>query len=152
MRRVIIESPFAPQTPLFEGEHEGGGSHKMCRKCLNEERREWESACNARYLDACLLDSLRRGEAPFASHGLYTRPGVLDDLKPEERRLGISAGFVWRAVAQATVIYTDLGWSEDMRAGERDAKRLRALIIEQQFHPIEYRTLGPDWDKKGSAK
>lgn len=50
MRRVIVESPYAGDI----------------------ER-------NMRYLRACLADCLRRGEAPFASHAIYTQPGVLDD-------------------------------------------------------------------------
>lgn len=113
-----------------------------------------ESALHARYLDACLLDSLRRGEAPFASHGLYTRPGVLDDLKPEERALGIEAGSVWRYSAAVTAVYTDLGQTGGMRAGIDDAQE---AMREGHDHAVEFRTLGGDWavayDKiKGDAK
>jgi hypothetical protein len=39
------------------------------------------------------------GEAPIASHLLYTQPGVLRDEIPEERRHGIDAGLAWGAVA-----------------------------------------------------
>lgn len=83
---------------------------------------------NARYLDACLLDSLRRGEAPFASHGLYTRPGVLRDSEPAERELGIKAGFAFRRVAARTVVYTDLGISEGMKLGIADALRIGGTV------------------------
>ena len=37
-------------------------------------------ATNVDYARACLRDCLQRGEAPLASHLLYTQPDVLDDL------------------------------------------------------------------------
>lgn len=150
MRRVIVESPFAPQTPLPPGFKPGwhscdwqpGGAFG-CDICPVLAVRAEESARNARYLDACLRDCLRRGEAPFASHRMYT--SALDDLKPEERALGIAAGFAWRKAAESTVIYTDLGWSSGMRAGLEHTMR---LICARPEHEIEYRTLGPDWDSR----
>lgn len=75
---------------------------------------------NMRYLRACLRDCILRGESPYASHGLLTQPGVLDDLDPEQRALGIAAGFAWREAAAVTVFYTNLGWSNGMRAALRD--------------------------------
>ncbi len=105
MIHVIIESPYA-------GDVEG----------------------NLTYLRACLRDSLLRGEAPIASHGLYTQPGVLDDTVPEERALGMNAGFAWRCRAAKTVVYTDRGISGGMRLGIEVAHDLG--------HPIEYRELG----------
>jgi hypothetical protein len=107
VRLVVIESPYAGQV----------------------ER-------NLEYLRAALADSLARGEAPYASHGLYTQPGVLDDRKPEQRAKGISAGFVWGALAAARVFYVDLGWSEGMRLGHDEAIRLGQAI--------EHRSL-PGW-------
>jgi len=50
-----------------------------------------------------------RGEAPYASHALYTQPGVLDDSIPVERETGIEAGLEWGAKADATVVYVDRG-------------------------------------------
>jgi hypothetical protein len=64
---------------------------------------------NVRYLRACMADSLRRGEAPIASHAMYTQPGVLDDSQPEERRKGMLAGWAWHERADAVVVYRDLG-------------------------------------------
>lgn len=87
-------------------------------------------------------DCLLRGEAPFASHGLYTQEGVLDDTKPEERKRGITAGFAWREKAHATVVYTDLSISSGMQLGIEDA-RVKGL-------PIEYRTL-PGWNRNSAA-
>lgn len=106
MIRVILESPFAGDT-----------------------------ATNLRYLHACMRDCLSRGEAPFASHGLY--PAVLDDTVPEERQRGMAAGFAWIPVANKTVAYTDLGVSGGMRAGIDQATRWNV--------PIEYRQLGGEW-------
>ena len=86
------------------------------------------------YARACMADCLRRGEAPFASHLLYTQPGVLDDGKPDERALGIAAGLAWGDRADATVVYTDHGLSSGMREG---ISRARAA-----GRAVEYRTLG----------
>jgi hypothetical protein len=107
MRLVIIESPYAG----------------------NIER-------NMAYARACLADSLARGEAPIASHLLYTQPGVLDDNKPGERALGIAAGLAWMAVADAQVFYVDLGWSRGMWAA---ADQLSPL------DHLECRQLGGEW-------
>ena len=72
---------------------------------------------NVEYARMCVKDSLMRGEAPIASHLLYTQTGILDDTIPEERRLGIDAGLEWRRVAERTVVYADRGISEGMRYG-----------------------------------
>lgn len=71
-------------------------------------------ALNIEFARACMADCLKRGEAPFASHLLYTQPGILDDTKSEERMLGISGGM-------------NLGIEE----AERDGR------------PVEYRKLFP---------
>lgn len=111
MRRVFIESPY-------QGDVER----------------------NLRYLRACLRDSLLRGEAPFASHGLYTQPGVLDDHDPEQRRLGIEAGFAWWWGTEAVVFYEDLGWSPGMKAAlELAAKRCE---------DTEVRRIGREWEER----
>lgn len=107
MRRVVIESPFAGNTEL-----------------------------NLRYLRACMAHCLTHDEAPYASHALYTQPGVLDDDIPVQRELGIVAGFCWRDVADLTVVYTDLGITKGMQYGIDDARR--------KGRPVEFRTL-PGW-------
>jgi hypothetical protein len=104
MRLVIIESPYA-------GEVEQ----------------------NLAYVRAAMGDCLRRGEAPFASHALYTQPGVLDDGEPAERTLGIEAGLAWGARAAATVVYADLGVTTGMRQGIARA--------EAEGRPVEWRRL-----------
>ena len=92
---------------------------------------------NLRYLRACMADCFRRGEAPFASHGLYTQDGVLDDTKPEERALGMWAGFYWGDKADCTVVYEDLGVSRGMTAGIERA--------EHQGRRVVRRMLGGEW-------
>ena len=106
VRRVVLESPFAGDV----------------------ER-------NLAYARRCLHDCLLRGEAPIASHLLYTQPGVLDDNKPEERKLGIEAGLVWGSLAEATVVYTDYGISGGMKFGIE--------IAEKEGRPVEFRKLYP---------
>jgi len=81
-------------------------------------------------------DSLLRGEAPIASHILYTQPGILDDAVAEERRQGIDAGLEWMHVADATVVYADLGISSGMRYGIEAAER--------SGKKVEFRCLGVD--------
>ena len=112
---IILESPFA-----------GKGS------TLEERDRDREK--NQRYLAAAMLDCLRRGEAPFASHGLY--PQCLNDDDIVERELGIKAGFAWRHMAKKTVVYADLGISKGMEFGIAHSKILKI--------PIEHRSL-PGW-------
>ena len=104
MKRVLIESPYA-------GDVEG----------------------NVAYARACVLDSLRRGEAPYASHLFFTQPGLLDDCDGQERALGIEAGLAWGAAAELTVVYADRGVSGGMRAGIERA--------ELEGRPVEYRSL-----------
>lgn len=123
MRLVIIESPY-------KGDRER----------------------NVRYLRACIRDCLRRGEAPFASHRMYT--DALDDDIPEERALGIEAGLAWRDVRQPVwddedtrdyvlkhrqiehAFYTDLGHTQGMLFA-----RMR---YDNEQIPHEERTLPPD--------
>ena len=105
MRTVVIESPYAG-----------------------------DIATNLRYLRAAMRDCLRRGEAPFASHALYTQDGVLDDAVPGERRLGIDAGFAVGARLDAVVFYLDLGWSPGMEAALR-YWLVEGRVIEERFLP-----------------
>jgi len=88
---------------------------------------------NLRYVRAAMHDCLLRGEAPFASHALYTQEGVLNDEVPDQRTMGIHAGFVWRSLSEKTVVYDDFGISGGMRYGIEHA--------ETAGHPIEYRQL-----------
>ena len=104
MKLVIIESPYA-------GEIE----------------------TNIEYARACVRDSLGRGEAPIASHLLYTQPGILRDEIDEERWWGINAGLAWRAVAELTAVYADRGISSGMKYGIEAAQKAGICV--------EYRAL-----------
>lgn len=100
---VIIESPLA-------GDYQG----------------------NQAYARACLLDSLKRREAPLASHLLY--PQVLDDLNPGERTTGIEAGLAWGRVADLTAVYTDRGISAGMNLGIERAKQEGRRVVFRQLY------------------
>lgn len=102
MQLVILESPFA-------GEVEK----------------------NLIYARQCMRDCFNRGEAPFASHLLYTQ--ALDDTVPEERKQGIDAGLLWGQHAVKTVVYVDRGISTGMQYGIENAKNAGRII--------EYRSL-----------
>lgn len=96
MKRVIIESPMFTRV---DG-----------TRCTPA-----EVARNVRYLKRATLDSLRRGEAPFASCLIY--PQVLDDATPEERKLGIEAGLAWAGGAHGVAFYADHGLSDGVAQG-----------------------------------
>lgn len=87
MKRVMIESPFASE--VFK-------TAEIYKK----------------YLKACILDSLERGEAPFASHGFYTQ--WLKDSKPWEREKGMACGRAWAKTADIIAFYVDYGMSPGM--------------------------------------
>jgi len=87
---------------------------------------------NIQYARRCVRDSLLRGEAPIASHLLYTQDGILRDDIPEERQLGIDAGLAWKSVAQASVVYADLGITKGMQYGIDQAKK-HGLEVEIRY-------------------
>lgn len=105
MRLVILESPFAGDV----------------------ER-------NVAYAKRAVHDCLTRDEAPIASHLLFTQPGVLNDGDPIERALGMAAGLAWYRVAEACVVYQDLGMSGGMSEGVLAARRAGVSV--------EFRNIG----------
>lgn len=119
---TIIESPYAAKNADGSLDHIG-------------------IKINVEYARACMRDALLRGEAPYASHLLYTQPGVLRDEVPEDRELGITSGFEFRRVADVIAVYTDLGISPGMQ---------RAIDLENDRHlaegrqRLEIRSL-PEW-------
>ena len=105
---TIIESPFAGDSPLTIARH-------------------------VRYARLAMADSISRGEAPLASHLLYTQDNILNDLIPEEREIGITCGYAWMCAAERVAIYTDFGHSPGM---------LLALTTAQTLNlTVEYRRL-----------
>lgn len=107
MKRVILESPYAGDIPA-----------------------------NLKYARACIRDCLKRGEAPIASHLLFTQEGILDDLVPSERELGINAGLAWQTAADAVVVYTDRGISNGM-ALAIDRAKFYNIAIEYRILPSQ---------------
>lgn len=111
MRLVILESPYAGNAETVHH--------------------------NVDYARQCMRDALHRGEAPFASHLLYTQ--VLHDSDPPQRSLGIEAGLAWGAKADATVVYIDHGITTGMHKGIARAAA--------EGRPVAYRSLRtPDVD------
>lgn len=88
---------------------------------------------NVTYARRCMKDCLKRGEAPLASHLLYTQPGILDDDVPEERDLGMLAGKVWSEFAEVIVFYLDYGWSDGMRWGKEMADARGIPTVERHI-------------------
>lgn len=86
---------------------------------------------NTTYARLCMKDCLLRGEAPFASHLLYTQ--VLDDLRPEERQHGLWAGWSWYKKCDKVVVYTDYGISNGMKEGIALALLLGKTIEERRL-------------------
>ncbi len=94
-------------------------------------------AANLAYARRAMADSLARGEAPLASHLLYTQPGILDDTVPAERAHGIAAGKAWAAHAALTAVYIDRGISAGMLAGIADAKRAGRRVVYRSFAALD---------------
>lgn len=115
MRRVILESPYA------------AGAVE-----------QWAVAAtiadNVAYAKRCMLDCLGRGDAPIASHLLWTQDGLLDDLDPDQRKAGIEAGLAWGPVADAAVFYVDRGASRGMIAA---AERYASLGVSMEWRTLE---------------
>lgn len=89
-------------------------------------------ARNIRYARLCCIDSLRRGEAPFASHLLFTQ--MLDDEQYSARRLGMQAGTAWAMVADLCAVYVDFGESAGMLEGIKVALAHR-IAVERRTLP-----------------
>lgn len=159
MRRVQVESPFAPRTPMPEDTCKGcGGDYGACQSCimrwLADGKRLGELSLHRVYLARCLRDCIKRGETPYASHGLLTLAGVLHDNNPAEREQGILAGFAMRRGMHATVVYIDC-YDDNWRSGgmQRGVADVNALQVEElqagnRRHELEVRRLAdtdPTW-------
>lgn len=111
MKLVVIESPFASSDRASAEEH-------------------------VKYARKCLANSLNRGEAPLASHLLYTQ--VLDDQNGYERDWGIRAGLAWNKYADLVAVYIDYGITPGMRRGIEFAVREGITIEERTVGVINY--------------
>jgi hypothetical protein len=104
MKRVVLESPFAGNVVR-----------------------------NVAYAKLCVRDILLRGEAPIASHLLFTQPGVLDDNNLEQRKLGMEAGFAWNKMAELVAVYDDFGISNGMKQGIEIARNCHIKFEHRQL-------------------
>lgn len=114
MKRVILESPYAGDI----------------------ER-------NVAYARRCIRHSLMLGEAPIASHLLYTQIGILRDEAPTERLHGINAGHAWIRGADAMVVYIDYGVSPGMESAIERAIFYDLPVMRRQILPDAIEALIP---------
>lgn len=125
MRLVAIESPLRGRVP------------RWCPTWLAPAIERWGRWRNRWYARQCMLDSLARGEAPYASHLLFDQPGLLDDANPDHRAAGMQSGACWGHMAEARAVYCDRGISDGMRWG---------VAVAPIGQIIEYRWLYPPRD------
>ena len=102
MKFVVLESPYAGDTPS-----------------------------NITYARLALRDSIARGEAPFASHLLYTQ--VLNDAEYAQRLRGISLNLEFIIRCDRLVVYTDRGISVGMQLAIDHAKLLGKEIVYREI-------------------
>ena len=95
----------------------------LCRRCGSEHR-----ICEGVFTRLLVA----RRSSVCQSCDLHST-GVLDDDVSSERMLGIKAGFAWRAFAERTVVYYDLGVTNGMARGIQHATA--------QGHTVDYRLL-----------
>lgn len=108
MKKIVIESPYS-------------GNRKINDLYLQNVIRH------------CLLVE---GVAVYASHDAYTR--ALDDEIPEERRIGMEAGFEIGDLMDETWVFDDLGISGGMQTGIAKAMKSK--------RPVVYKKL-PMWNQ-----
>ena len=109
MKLVILESPFKEVTAELK-------------------------ARNIAYLKEAMSHSLHLGESPIASLLTWAMSEILDDNNPDERKLGMEAGFAWYKVAEACVVYQDFGISRGMIAGIKKAADKKLPIFYRLIH------------------
>ena len=120
MKKVVIESPYRGHSTV-------------------------ERERNRRYAISCMIDSMKRGEAPYASHLLYTQ--FLNEENKNERNLGIEMGLTWGEEAELVAVYKDLGVSKGMTLGIRRAKKngktieYRKLAVSELLINLDYISL-----------
>ncbi len=118
MRLAIIESPYASKSNI-------------------EAVRLMQVRENEHYARRLMSWAFAHGFAPYASHLLYTQPGVLDDRIASERTLGIEAGLAWGRCASISIVGLDLGISTGMSYGIRraalDNREIRYVMLDSDL-------------------
>ena len=102
MKPVVIESPYMGNAEHSREEH-------------------------IAYLQECIRYSVKRGETPYASHQMLTH--AFDDDDPDERALGMRAGFAMNAIFQTAIVYCDYGISRGMLAGIETHRKAGRKVI-----------------------
>jgi hypothetical protein len=101
---------------------------------------------NFRYALWCAYDCRLRGESPYASHLFF--PLFLNDLEPEQREFGITAGYAWSQHADVFAFYIDLSWS----VGMERAKGRWTKLMQQGPHPSDKKIEHPScWHASRAA-
>lgn len=90
---------------------------------------------NLEYARKAMWSILVMGDTPYASHLLYTQPGVLNDAIPEERELGIQAGLEMyrQKKSDACAIFVENGITLGMLHGIK-------VALENEI-PVEFRSI-----------
>ena len=108
MKKVILESPFADDVDK-----------------------------NISYAKQCIRDCLKRGEAPIASHLLFTQEGILNDNNKCERALAIAAGLAWSDACDYVVVYTDYGITKGMQLGIEAHMRAGTKVLYRTLESVQ---------------
>jgi hypothetical protein len=103
-RMVNIESPFAANETGTLAQHKA-------------------------YLQCCILDSILRGEIPYASHQMYTE--ALVDRDPIDRDIGLGVGDRARDLCR-TVLYSDFGMSPGM------GRAVEILTNRKEYYAVRF--------------
>lgn len=86
------------------------------------------------YARKAMADCIQRGEVPFASHLIYTQPGILDDNVRAERERGFYCRGAMVMACHRLAVYTDFGISKGMQ---------HALDVAAQTNmPVDRRSFG----------
>ncbi len=89
---------------------------------------------NVEYAWSCVLDSMKRGEAPWASHLFYTQ--IMNDSDPAQRALGFECEAAWLRGADLIAVYLDRGMSSGMMKTINMVSSSPEILI-----PIEMRSI-----------
>ena len=96
---------------------------------------------NVDYARRCMADSLKRCEAPFVPHLLYTQ--CLDDTDEAQRKRDMRAGAEFLRSCHKLVAYIDRGISAGMQA---------EIDLAADFSiPVEMRHIGVDYDHEETS-
>jgi hypothetical protein len=99
------------------------------------------------YARQCMMDSVKRGEAPFVPHLLYTQSeksgwaletkGNTDEKHWISREEGLQLAAAWRAKADKTVLYIDHGMTAGMLRAEEEAVKMGKPVERRKLYAEE---------------